>query len=150
MPFANASLRAMKHAGNVDNGKRLFLRQQCNACHTTANGLQPKGPHLVDIGKRYKRNELIESILKPSEKIAQGFGTQTFLTVGGNVVTGFVVNETANDIVLRGIDGKLTQLAKNAIEARKQQKQSMMPDGIVGNLTPEELADLVAYLESLH
>ena len=35
------------------------------------------------------------------------------------------------------------------IESRTIQKQSLMPDGIVNNLTPEELADLIAYLQSL-
>ena len=35
------------------------------------------------------------------------------------------------------------------IESRVIQKQSLMPDGVVSNLTPEELADLMAYLQSL-
>ena len=47
----------------------LFKAQSCVACHTTADGQTPKGPHLADIGKRYKPDE---SALKPSAKLAQG------------------------------------------------------------------------------
>jgi putative membrane-bound dehydrogenase-like protein len=67
--------RAAATPGDAEKGKALFKQQSCINCHTFANGQQPKGPHLVDIGKRYKRTELIESIVQPSKKIAQGFDT---------------------------------------------------------------------------
>ena len=67
---------------------------------TTADGQAPKGPHLVDIGKRYKPDELVESILKPSAKLAQGYESYTFAMVDGTVVTGFVVSEAADEPAL--------------------------------------------------
>ena len=42
------------------------------------------------------------------------------------------------------------ELHQQNIEDRVKQEISMMPVGIVGNLSPEQLADLIAYLESLH
>jgi hypothetical protein len=41
------------------------------------------------------------------------------------------------------------ELDRTEIETREKQEPSMMPEGIVGNLTPEQLADLLAYLRSL-
>ena len=136
--------------GNIDRGKKLFTAQSCIRCHTTANGQKPKGPHLVDIGKRSKPAELVESILKPSEKIAQGFDTFVFVTTDGKLVTGFVSRESAREVEIRQLTGLPVVLPKAKIEERIRQKKSMMPDGMVGNLTAGQLADLLAYLQSLN
>jgi len=147
--FNKAFDQIMKTDGNADEGAKLFRQQSCVACHTYANGQQPKGPHLVDIGKRYKKEELIESILKPDAKIAQGFDTYTFVTDDGKVVTGFVVREAAETLTLRKNDGLSVELPQDDIDERVKQTTSMMPKGIVNNLTPEQLADLIAYLQTL-
>jgi putative heme-binding domain-containing protein len=149
MGFEDALLRALKAGGDAAKGKELFTRQACIQCHTSANGQTPKGPHLVDIGQRYKREELIESILRPSAKIAQGFDTYGFITSDGKILTGFVVSESAADVTVREANGLSHTLQLDDIEERAKKEISMMPDGIAGNLTPEELADLLAYLESL-
>ena len=75
MAAEEAAARSAKAAGDAKRGAELFKRQSCIACHTYANGQNPKGPHLVDIGKRYKPEEIIESMLRPAAKIAQGFDT---------------------------------------------------------------------------
>jgi putative membrane-bound dehydrogenase-like protein len=144
-----ASYRALNTEGDAKRGEPLFKRQACAACHTTANGQTPKGPHLVDIGKRYKKTELVESILKPAAKIAQGFDTYLFAMDSGKVVTGFVSGESADEVQVRQTNGIALTLKKDEIEIRQQKKESMMPVGVANNLTPEQLADLVAYLQSL-
>ena len=135
--------------GDVARGAKLFVAQSCSRCHTTANGQKPKGPHLVDIGKRSKPAELVVSILKPSDKIAQGFDTYLFVTTQGKLVTGFVSRESAKDVEIRQLSGLPIILPKTRIEERVRQKPSMMPEGLVGNLTTRQLADLMAYLQSL-
>ena len=79
---------------------------------------------LRDIGKRYKRHELIESVLKPSAKIAQGFDTYTFLLDSGKPITGFVVSESAETVVLRENNGLSKTISQAAIERRVKQKPS--------------------------
>ena len=127
----------------------MFRRQSCAACHTTADGQTPKGPHLVDIGKRYKPAELIESVIKPSAKLAQGYESYLFLTTAGQTITGFVVSEAADAVVVREANSVRRVLKKTEIEQRSAQKVSVMPEGLVANLTSEQLADLLAYLQSL-
>ena len=146
---ADVLAEALKTRGDAAKGLKLFTSQSCARCHTTANGQKPKGPHLVDIGKRSKPAELIQSILKPSEKIAQGFDTYVFVTTGGKVVTGFVSRESAKTVEIRQLTGLPIVLPKTMIEERVRQKKSMMPEGIVGNLTVEQLADLLAFPKSL-
>jgi putative heme-binding domain-containing protein len=141
--------QALKLTGKVENGQKLFVSQSCVKCHTTANGQRPKGPHLVDIGKRYKPQELLESVLKPSAKIAQGFDTYGFVTTSGKIVSGFVTSESAENIEVRQATGVPLVLVKTDIEERVKQTKSMMPDGLISNLTPAQLADLLAYLQSL-
>ena len=144
-----ASYRTLNTKGDLKRGEALFKKQACVACHTTANGQTPKGPHLVDIGKRYKPKELVESILKPDAKIAQGFDTYLFLMKSGKVYTGFVSGESADEVQVRQTTGVALKLKKNDIELRQKKEESMMPKGVAGNLTPEQLADLIAYLQSL-
>jgi putative heme-binding domain-containing protein len=149
MTFDAATGRTLRTKGDAAKGKTHFKTQSCNACHTDADGQTLKGPHLVDIGKRYNATELIESILKPSAKIAQGFETYLFEMEDGRTFTGFVVSQRAKSIMIREANGVPRELKLSEIESKVIQKQSNMPEGIANNLTPEELADLVAYLQSL-
>jgi putative membrane-bound dehydrogenase-like protein len=149
LTYEVAARRALATNGDAIKGESLFKGQSCVACHTTADGQTPRGPHLVEIGKRYKADELIESVLKPSAKLAQGYETYRFAMADGRVVQGFVVSERADATVIRESDGVQRELRKAEIESRTMQKTSAMPDGLAANLTPEQLADLIAYLRSL-
>lgn len=149
MSFQIALGRVLAVKGDTARGEALFKSQSCVACHTTADGQRPKGPHLVDIGKRYKSEELVESILQPSAKIAQGYESYHFSTVDGRVFTGFVVSESAGATRIREASGIERELKRTDIEERAPQKQSVMPEGLTANLAPDQLADLLAYLQSL-
>lgn len=135
--------------GDVKYGQRLFSRQGCVACHTVSQSEPIKGPLLLDISKRYKRHELIESIVKPSAKIAQGFEAQYFVSSDGKVYEGFVVRESGEEIELRNVAGISTVLKKDDIEERGKRDISVMPQGLVDKLNAEQLAAILAYLESL-
>jgi putative heme-binding domain-containing protein len=147
--YDDTARRALRANGDPARGKLLFKSQSCSACHTDADGQTLKGPHLVDIGKRYSAAELVESILRPSVKIAQGFEPYVFEMADGKNYTGFIVSQSAKALMIREGNGVPRELKLAEIESRVIQKQSNMPDGIVNNLTPEEAADLIAYLQSL-
>ncbi|MCI0638182.1 MAG: c-type cytochrome, partial [Gemmataceae bacterium] len=149
MDYEIALKRTRAAKGDPKLGEALFKSQSCMACHTTADGQTPKGPHLVDIGKRYKSDELIESILKPSAKLAQGYESYQFSTADGRFFTGFVVSESAAAVLIREGNGVQRELKRAEIELRTQQNLSAMPEGLSANLTPGQLADLLAYLQSL-
>ena len=93
--------------------------------------------------------ELVESILRPSAKIAQGYESYSFAMVDGQIVNGFVVGEGHATVRVRESTGALRELKRGDIEERRRQESSAMPEGIAGTLTPEQLNDLIAYLQSL-
>jgi putative heme-binding domain-containing protein len=137
-----------KQKGNAKSGADVFAKAGCTACHTMDAAEPPKGPFLGGIGTRYSRNELCESILKPSAKIAQGFETQWFKTKGDEEVEGFVTREGGDDLDVRNVAGIVTTLPKKNILERAGRETSIMPTGLVDKLTTAELASLLAYLEA--
>ena len=135
-------------SGDARAGEQLFLKQGCVLCHTVSDKDPPKGPMLGGITTRYSRPELCESILKPSAKIAQGFESQRFTLKNGDQVDGFVVKESGDSVEVRNVAGTTAVLEKADIVTREKREQSIMPEGLVANITPEELASLLAFLES--
>ena len=144
-----ATERAIKARGNARRGEKLFTSQACIVCHTTRDGQTPKGPHLADIGKRYKTRELIQSILNPNAMVAQGFDTYSFTLEDNSVHLGFVTLESADTISIRNAAGVAAELPAKQIKKREKIPASSMPPGLVAGLTPEQLADLLAYLDTI-
>ena len=135
--------------GKPANGALVFTKVGCGACHTVSPEEPPKGPFLGGISTRYNRSELCESILKPGAKISQGFETQWFKLTKGDPVEGFVTRESGDEIELRNVTGETLVLKKETIQRRGKRDMSTMPEGLAAGLTTQELADLLAYLESL-
>lgn len=150
MKYEQVVAEAGKDKGDVKWGAQLFVRQGCIACHTTSPDQPPKGPLLAGIAQRYNRAELCESILKPSAKIAQGFETQWFKLKQGDPVEGFVVRESGDSLEVRNVAGISTTLNKTDIVKRGKRDTSVMPEGLVAQLAPHDLASILAYLESLN
>lgn len=119
------------------------------ACHTIAPDEPPKGPNLAPAAKIYDRSALIESILKPHAKIAQGFETQWFDTTKGERVEGFVTREGGDSLDVRNIAGQSLTLEKADLKERGKRDTSMMPEGLMNVFAPADLANLLAFLESL-
>ncbi len=140
---------AQGEKGDPKLGAQLFVRQGCVACHTVSAGETPKGPFLGDIAVRVSRAELIESILKPSAKVAQGFVSYWFETTDGTRYDGFIVRESGEEVEIRNVAGTPTVLATKQIVSRGKIETSIMPEGLVNNLSVPELASLLAYFDSI-
>lgn len=140
---------AVAEKGDVSLGEVLFERMSCVKCHTTRKDQPPRGPFLGTIANTYKREALAEAILIPSKTLAQGFVTNVFALDDGTTVTGFVVSEAADKVTIRNADGVEREIPTKSIDERVKQNVSLMPDGIVKELTIRELASLIDYLESL-
>ena len=133
--------------GNAERGRKLFSVDglACVKCHGDLKGRSGRGaPSLADAGKRFTVPYLVESILLPSKRVATLFRATLLVTEAGKTITGLVVEENKQQLVLLLPNGTKQTVRKDKIEMRKIQSVSPMPVGLVK--TPEELRDLLAYL----
>jgi putative heme-binding domain-containing protein len=141
--------QVIKTKGDIELGEQLFTRQTCVACHTTSANQPPKGPFLGNIAQTYKRPDLALNILDPNKTIAQGFATNVFTLKDGTMNMGFVTDESGDKVTLRNIAAQEFTYKKSDITKRDTMPASIMPPGLVMNLTVKEFASLLDYLESL-
>jgi putative heme-binding domain-containing protein len=97
---------------------------------------------------RYGRPEIIESILRPNAQIAQGFVTTWVETKDGSEYEGFIARESGDELEIRNLAGA-TVVPKKDITKRGTRTTSTMPEGLLDQSTPDDLASLLAYLQSL-
>jgi putative membrane-bound dehydrogenase-like protein len=140
--------------GNLARGKRLLADSvksnlQCLKCHTVRGIGGQVGPDLSNIGKKASRENLFESILFPSKAIADQYLTWVVQTTRGLSLSGLIVEEGADHIVLRDAEGRDTRVAKKNIETRTKGAKSLMPDDLLAFLSEGDLVDMVEYLFSL-
>ena len=148
-PFEEVQKQLEGKNGDAKLGAKLFAKQGCINCHAVTTSEPPKGPFLGGITVRYPRKELVESILKPSQKIAQGFETQFVVTDDGLSHDGFIVRESGDELEIRNQNGISRVIAKKSIEERGKRELSIMPTGLADRLTLDDLAAILAYLETL-
>jgi putative heme-binding domain-containing protein len=139
-------LAIAKIKGDSFKGKALFAQQGCIACHSTKKGEKLKGPFMGQIGSIMTRQQIAESILKPSASISQGFATVMITAKGNKTYMGFVTEESAQRIVMRNIVGDVITVKTADIIARKELKTSMMPTGLANALSYDEFASLITFL----
>ena len=149
MQVKDVIAQVVKTKGDIALGEQLFTRQTCVACHTTSQDQPQKGPYLGNIAQTYKRPDLAENILDPNKTIAQGFATNVFTLKDGTVNMGFVVREGADKVTMRNVAAQESTYDVKDIAKRETLPNSIMPPGLVNNLTVKEFAGLLDYLESL-
>lgn len=139
----------VQKGGDAKEGQQMFLRAGCIACHTIDANEPLKGPVLSAVAKIYDRAALTESILKPNAKLAQGFETAFIKTKKGAQIEGFVTREGGDSLDVRNIVGQTVTIEKGDIVERGVREKSIMPEGLLNPFTPAELANLLAWMESL-
>ncbi|WP_345683821.1 PVC-type heme-binding CxxCH protein [Novipirellula caenicola] len=149
-PELSAEILAQAKEGSPAKGERIYrqAKLQCINCHAigTAGGLV--GPNLISIGGSSQPDYILESLLSPNVKLKEGYTTTQFLTDEGRVISGIVLTENDKTIQVRLADGTVTSVLVDSIEDESPGK-SLMPEGLLDNLTQGELADLVAFLSVL-
>jgi putative heme-binding domain-containing protein len=133
--------------GNRRSGARVFQRA-CNACHKVGDEGADFGPNLSDVGKRLRREEMIESIVFPSLKIEDKYKATNIVTADGKALSGLVVEENDQQLSLVVADGKVQQIPIEDIEIRQQVDVSSMPERLHESMSGGEFADLLRYLYS--
>jgi quinoprotein glucose dehydrogenase len=145
-----AAYRVALKGGNAEAGHRIFsekIEASCSRCHKIKNEGAEVGPNLTNVASRGDREYLLESIVNPNAKIAQGFETVMITLDDNSLHAGILKGETPTEVSLIPPGGALETLPKARIKSREFGPSGMPPLAAV--LSKRELRDLIEYLSSL-
>jgi len=134
-------------AGTPAAGRKTF-DARCAVCHRFGGIGKDVGPDLTTIASRFKRRDVLESMLWPSKVISDQYLPEVFELADGKVVSGLIVRENATAVLVRTPDNpdKPVVVQKSQITNRAQSTVSLMPEGLYDKLTATELSDLLAFV----
>lgn len=135
---------ALKSA-NAANGRALFAKH-CSACHKMFGEGQSVGPELTG-SQRSNLDYVLENVIDPSAVVPREFQMVNFTLNDDRVVGGIVLRETKDAVTVRTTNDTLT-IPTADIVTRKQTPVSIMPEGLLDQMKPAEVRDLVAYLRA--
>ncbi|MCW3112182.1 MAG: c-type cytochrome [Segetibacter sp.] len=141
-----ADLGSLK--ANIAGGKGVFTNT-CSVCHQVNNEGLDFGPKLTEIGAKYPREGLLESIVHPSKGISFGYEGWEIKLKDGSTITGIISSKTETDIALKLPGGAKQQIKTRDVKSMREIKESMMPEGLHESLSKQELVNLLGYLENL-
>jgi len=132
---------------NLDNGKAIF-QSACSACHMLHGEGGKIGPDLTG-SNRTNTTYLLSNILNPSGDVQEDYKLVVVTTQDGRTYSGNIIAENDRNITLRVVGQDPINIPKSQIQSRDVSEKSMMPEGLLNNLTDEEVLDLFAYLKEL-
>jgi putative heme-binding domain-containing protein len=137
-------------AGDIRRGQLVFHSEKaaCYSCHAIGYRGGIVGPDLTKIGSVRSERDLMEAIVFPSVSLVRSFEPIAVATRDGKVYNGLLRGETADDILLATGVNQEARVARRDIEEIRPSTVSIMPAGLDQQLTPQELADLVAFLKA--
>ena len=138
--------------GSPERGREVYHRKDganCAKCHSLSAGEEIVGPSLAAIASKYGKEGMLNAILHPSAGIAHEYALWIFDTASHGLITGILIEDTPERIVLRTEAADEIQLAPSDVLERRQSKLSIMPDDLVGAVSTQELIDLITFLATL-
>ena len=138
--------------GDAERGRALFFANaaaQCKNCHRIGDQGGKLGPDLTHIGKKYNRAQLLENIVDPSKTIDPQYAAYLVQTSNGKSYLGILVSKTAGEVILRDVEDKQIHIPAADVERMVKQSKSLMPEQLLRDLTAQQAADLLSYLQTL-
>ena len=132
--------------GDSHAGKQIF-QQTCGVCHRLFGDGNDIGPDLTGADRKNSESLLL-NIVNPSAYIRPEFVSYEVTTKDGQSITGLMVESSASSVTLRDRNNQRHVLARDQISELKESAVSLMPDGLLEALTPQQVMDLFAYVQS--
>ena len=137
--------------GDPQAGRAVFLNMQkgqCVTCHKLEGTGGQVGPDLTKVWETQSVAKLLEALLDPSKEIKEGYAAFTATTNGGQVYTGLKISANEREVVLRDAQAKDITIPLDEIDELVESRTSLMPEGVVAQLSFQEFIDLVAFLKN--
>ena len=136
-------LSAASRPADLAHGRALYART-CQQCHTLYGEGGKVGPDITG-SDRKNLDYLLPRLIDPSAVVRKEYLLHTVQLQSGRVLSGIVVMQDDREIAFQTANERLV-IARKDIEDLTASNQSMMPEGLLKNLTAEEVRDLIAYL----
>ncbi|MFO1461520.1 MAG: PVC-type heme-binding CxxCH protein [Verrucomicrobiota bacterium] len=139
-------LSRLPASGDAAHGRTLFL-ETCARCHVSGSVGNRVGPDLSGVAHR-SAEDLLSNILDPNMAINPGFAACTVETRDGEVQTGLLTSETLESLTLLQAGGGRIVIPRTQVSRVESSGLSLMPEGLEQGRTPQDLRDLIAFLQS--
>ncbi|HRJ11583.1 MAG TPA: c-type cytochrome, partial [Prosthecobacter sp.] len=149
--WVEALAAEVKTAGDAEKGRGVYQNPLfgCTACHQIGGQGGIIGPELDAVGRGVPLELLIEAVVWPGRQIKEGYVAANVTMKDGRRLQGYKFSEGGGELQLKELGtGTLLRLALKDIQEH-QESGSLMPEGLIVNMTREDLRDLVAYLAAL-
>jgi putative heme-binding domain-containing protein len=141
-------LKLLEGSADAAAGRRVFHHPKlaaCYRCHRVDGRGEDVGPDLSDI-YRTERRQIVESILQPSNNVAPRYQSWLLETKDGRVRTGMLHRTVLDDYTYVDEKGALFVINTRDLVNSRTLPTSIMPAGLVDQLTDQEIRDLLAFL----
>lgn len=130
--------------GDVSAGERVF-RKRCASCHKLEDEGHVVGPDLRALTRR-DPHWLLAAILDPNREVDARYLSWVAVTDDGESISGLLVEETDEAIILREPGGKQRRLLRKELENFRSTQLSLMPEGLEKDMTPADLRNVIAFV----
>ena len=124
---------------------QLVFKRVCAQCHKIYGEGQDVGPEIT-LNGRGSYEQLLSNVLDPSLVIGTAYQATTVATADGRVLTGLLVEDSPQRVVLKTQGGKLETVGRKDVEETKLSPLSLMPEDLEKQLQPKEIADLFSFI----
>lgn len=139
---------ALSLAGDPARGAKVFA-QNCATCHHIGDVGNEIGPDLRSVGG-WTGDALLTAILDPNRQVEPRYYSYNAVTNAGEQLFGIITAETEASITLKGLDAKEMTLPRSTLKSLEGTNKSLMPDGLEGALSDQDLADVIRFLQTLN
>jgi putative membrane-bound dehydrogenase-like protein len=143
--FAKYGVLAAK-PGDVGRGRQVAAI--CQACHLFGNTGGNIGPNLSGVGAM-GTEAILRNILTPNAAMESAYRIFRVEQRDGSVLDAFFVNEDKDAVVVRMPGADDRRIAKKDIVKTQFIRRSLMPEGLLDAMTPEQVSDLFAFLKTM-
>lgn len=130
--------------GDPHNGVLVF-NKVCGQCHKIHGQGQEVGPDIT-LNGRSSFDQLLSNVFDPSLVIGASYQARTILLDDDRILTGLLVEDSPQRVVLKVQGGKLETIARGDIQQMKVSELSLMPENLEKQLQPQEIIDLFSFL----
>lgn len=140
-------LARLPATGDAGRGRAVF-EATCATCHRCADVGHKVGPDLSGVAHR-SVEDLLGNILDPNMAINPGFVAYQAETRDGETHAGLLSGDAPESITLMQAAGQTVVIPRRDLVRLASTGASLMPEGLEAGRTPQEMRDLIAFLQAV-